>query len=120
MKLGQIGSVAMAVFAAFWMQACGSSAGAGSCNVTNTAAAGYTFCINYIGSNYTSSAVQNACTQESGTYSSGACATGTSGSCDFQHGTASEYKWTYSIASDAGSVSLQSICATAGGTYSAT
>jgi hypothetical protein len=95
---------------------CG-SAGSGSCTVSN---AGFSYCINYSGSSYTTSAVQAVCTPAVGTYSSGACATGGAGVCTFQKGTSTEYKWTFANGDAGAGVSLETTCTAAGGSFSAT
>lgn len=95
---------------------CG-SAGSGSCTVST---AGLSYCINYTGSSYTSTAVQAACPSSVGTYSSGACPAGGGGTCTFGKGTAAEYKWTFSSADAGAGVSLESVCTAGGGTFSAT
>ncbi|MHB8418313.1 MAG: hypothetical protein ACYDCL_09565 [Myxococcales bacterium] len=116
MRIGQWFGI-LAFAGAIALQGCGSS-GAGSCTTT---AGGFGYCIDYVGSSFTTSSVQSACSAESGTYSSGACATGTNGTCDFNKGTGSETKWTFTSTGggDAGtSVSTQSYCTSAGGTFS--
>ena len=113
---------ALAISSAALFAACGSSSsGAGSCTYSPSIPTySYTFCYTYLGSGYTSSSAQSACTAEGSgsTYSSSACPTGSGGSCDVDHGTAAEY--TFTISTDAGTtVSTQTECTTLGGTYTA-
>jgi hypothetical protein len=101
--------------AALPFQACGG--GAGTCNVTNSAA-GYNYCINYLGSSFDTGSIRSACAALSGTYSSSACATASGGTCDYAKGTATETEW-YFTGGGAGSASLQQACTAGGGTYAA-
>jgi hypothetical protein len=103
------------------LQACGASTGAGSCTVTGSSDQ-IGFCIQYIGSSYTTGSVQSACSAESGTYAASACATPATdnGSCDVGSGTSTEYKYIFTNLGDAGASTAQSECTALGGTYSAT
>lgn len=103
--------------AALTLAACGGAAGAGSCSVNTAGVPNY--CINYSGSAYTSSQVQQACSAAKGTYSSGGCATGGGGICTFQKGTSTEYKWTFGTADAGAGINLEMFCTQAGGSFSA-
>jgi hypothetical protein len=105
---------------------CG-TAGAGSCTVNSGS-----YCVNFTGSAYTTSAVQAACPADAGTYSAGTCPSAGGGLCTFAGGTTAEYKWVFPTP-DAGSGSddagagttepdggnpIQASCAGSGGVYS--
>jgi len=91
----------------------GCAAGAGSCTSGSGA---FHYCIEYTGTSYTVDSVKTTCTAATGTYSSSACATGSGKACVFQKGTSTEYKWVFSTG-DAGSITPESFCTSAGGTY---
>jgi hypothetical protein len=101
------------------MAACSGSAG--SCLLTTSE--GYDTCEDFLGTEYNSSAAQNACGQGNGTYSSGPCSTaGALGICAVGSGTADDYRYTYTPAADGGFVfptTLESACGVAGGTFTA-
>jgi hypothetical protein len=100
------------------VMSCG-SAPAGSCDVATTASIGYTYCIDYIGSGYDSNSVKAACAANQSTYSPDRCPMGSVGRCRFYAGTAMEVTNVYDTsAADGGTVDLQGICTTAGGTFS--
>jgi hypothetical protein len=102
--------------------ACG---GPGSCLLT-TPGAGYDYCKDYLGTEFNSSVAQNDCATNNGKYQSGACSTaGALATCSVGTGTANDYQYTYFAAgssSDAGALStvtLESACGVAGGTFTA-
>jgi hypothetical protein len=100
------------------MAGCGET---GSCLFTTDA--GYDYCQDFLGTEYNSSAAENACGTGGGTYSSSPCSTGAAlGVCAIGTGTADNYQYTYTLSgggSDAGSVTMtvESACGIAGGTF---
>jgi hypothetical protein len=86
--------------------------GGGSCSASS---ADLSYCVQYSGSSYSADSVKTACSQGGNTYSSGACAPGTGKSCVFMKGTSTEYRYVFYSASS--SLSPETLCATAGGTY---
>ena len=92
---------------------CGAGA-AGSCSGSFPT---YSYCVDYVGSGYTTTSAQAAC---EGTYSSSACPTIPSGVCTVNKGTNAEQRFHFP-ATDGGSSmeSPESICSQARGTYSA-
>jgi hypothetical protein len=100
------------------LAACGGPVG--SCQFTTDA--GYDYCEDFLGSEFNSSAAQNSCAGDSGTYSSNSCsAAGTLGTCAIGSGTADDCEYTYTSAGGeaVSSTALQSACGVAGGTFAA-
>jgi hypothetical protein len=94
----------------------GSSEFAGSCD--QKLAQGT--CVNYNGSAISSSAVQNACTSVSGTYSSSKCTTSTNvGVCTVSSGSTTETAVIY-YSAFFNSTTAQATCTAMGGTWSST
>ncbi len=87
---------------------------AGSCSIA-VSGAGYTECSEYLGSSYTATTVQDACT--SGTYASSSCPVGT-GFCTMSGGTAT--KWRYSFSSNPEGYDPAATCSQQGGVFSST
>ncbi len=121
-------SMKCAVLLAFGltMSACG---GNGSCVFSS--GAGYSYCKDYLGSDFNSSVAQNDCggaMQGPGVYNSDSCPTaGAIGFCTvWPDSTAINYRYTYTAVddgSDAGTVSaaaVQTACGVSGGTFSTT
>lgn len=87
----------------------------GSCQQVVT---GVTICVEYIGSDYTAGSARSACEGQGGTYSTGTCAPNAQGTCEFGAGTPTEHTWTLSGSTGLGSMSFESACEAAGGTFS--
>lgn len=109
---------ALPTLVVFSLAACGSSSSAGSCAFTE-ASPGDTSCEDFVGSGYTTSAVQSDCSRGGGIYSASACPTaGALGTCDVLAGMPAEGKTTY-YATDGGTSTTadQESCTSEGGTW---
>jgi len=113
--------VALLSLAALPLSACGGAAG--SCLFTQTAASGYDFCEDFLGSEFNASAAQNACAGGDGAWSSDPCTTaGALGACAIGSGAADDFRYTYYAApggSPPSAATLESACGVAGGTFTA-
>ncbi len=96
----------------------------GSCLFTTDA--GYDYCEDFLGTEYNYTAAQNTCRLGNGAYSSSPSSmAGALGVCAIGAGTADNYQYTYTLpggGSDAVSVTtitLESACGIAGGTFTA-
>jgi hypothetical protein len=99
--------------AALLAAACGESNG--SCAFTVST---HKVCEEFTGSAWTPATVMSACSTGGGTYSASACAMA-NGSCTFQPGVSTEYRWLPAESADAGSgSSFEAFCAGAGGVFS--
>jgi hypothetical protein len=104
--------------AAVIFAACGG--GSGSCTFSS---GNFSICEEFSGSAWTSTTIMSSCTAQgtgsgAGMYSSGACPTGGNGTCVVGKGTATEYKYTFPGAADAGAgFSYSQFCTSAGGTF---
>ena len=82
-----------------FVQGCSSSS-TPTCTLTST---GYSTCIQFLGSYFTPSNVQDACYDAGGNFSnSSTCAAGNAGSCTIGAGTANEAKLVYTAANGGG------------------
>lgn len=106
------------------LAACGGPVG--SCLFTTDA--GYDYCEDFLGSEFSSNVAQNSCNGPAnailglpvGTYSSSPCSTaGSLGSCAIGSGTADNYRYTYtpSGGTPPTATAVESACGVAGGTF---
>jgi hypothetical protein len=97
--------------------ACGGKGG--TCTVTTSMPAGYTYCISYTGVNWGPNSVMSDCARSSGTYATDDCMVETGGTCTFNGGTEIETKQAYYPAVVDGGTPFHDICSVAGGFYDA-
>ncbi|MHB8417064.1 MAG: hypothetical protein ACYDCL_03245 [Myxococcales bacterium] len=89
----------------------GGGGSVGSCQVTSGS---LNYCIDYVGSAYSSSTAQSSCTSSTGTYSSGSCAAGSCGTCTFFQGQSDQINEV--CESGETSSQFQTACTASGGT----
>ena len=92
----------------------------GSCTF-DASSAGYTYCEDFLGSEFNTSAAQSNCETAGGTYSLDACTTsGALGVCAVGDNPALNYSYTYyASGSGASATDLAVACGVAGGTFTA-